>query len=121
MALTSRRCLAISIRRRYQSCKKIDAAGEIRSQLRRMPEDQWRVVIPDHHPDYITRDQFLANRKRLADNRTNIETTPEATFVTRLRPAQLSGQVARQLPDQSTTLPPPQVIRAFGAHDPKRT
>src|SRR5215467_11273395 len=29
---------------------------------------------------------------------------PEATFVTRLRPAQLPGQVARQLPDQSTTL-----------------
>jgi hypothetical protein len=39
-----------------------------------MPEDQWRVVIPDHHPGYITRDQFRANRKRLADNRTNIET-----------------------------------------------
>jgi DNA invertase Pin-like site-specific DNA recombinase len=59
---------------RYQSCKKIDATGEICSRLRRMPEDQWRVVIPDHHPGYITRDQFLANRKRLADNRTNIET-----------------------------------------------
>src|SRR5262249_47667873 len=29
---------------------------------------------------------------------------PEATFVTRLRPARLPGQVARQLPDQSTTL-----------------
>jgi Recombinase zinc beta ribbon domain len=41
-----------------------------------MPEDQWRVVIPDHHQGYITRDQFRANRKRLADNRTNIETLP---------------------------------------------
>jgi len=59
---------------RHQSCKKIDATGEICSQSRRVPEDQWRVVIPDHHPGYITRDQFLANRKRLADNRTNIET-----------------------------------------------
>jgi len=59
---------------RYQSCKKIDAAGEICSQSRRMPEDQWRVVIPDHHQGYITRDQFRANRTRLADNRTNIET-----------------------------------------------
>jgi DNA invertase Pin-like site-specific DNA recombinase len=59
---------------RYQSCKRIDASGEICSQLRKMPEDQWRVVIPDHHPGYITRDQFLANRKRLAENRTNIET-----------------------------------------------
>jgi hypothetical protein len=59
---------------RYQSCKKIDATGEICSQSRRMPEDQWRVVIPDHHQGYITRDQFRANRTRLADNRTNIET-----------------------------------------------
>ena len=59
---------------RYQSCKKIDAAGEICSQSRRMPEDQWRVVIPDHHQGYITRDQFRANRTRLADNRANIET-----------------------------------------------
>ena len=59
---------------RYQSCKKIDAAGEICSQSRRMPEDQWRVVIPDHHQGYIPRDQFRANRTRLADNRTNIET-----------------------------------------------
>jgi hypothetical protein len=38
-----------------------------------MPQDQWRVVIPDHHPGYITWDQFLANRTRLAANRTNSE------------------------------------------------
>jgi DNA invertase Pin-like site-specific DNA recombinase len=58
---------------RYQSCKKIGATGEIRTQLRPMPQDQWRVVIPDHHPGYITWDQFLANRKRLAANKTNCE------------------------------------------------
>ena len=38
-----------------------------------MPQDEWRVVIPDHHPGYITWDQFLANRHRLAANRTNCE------------------------------------------------
>src|SRR5258708_5471486 len=38
-----------------------------------MPQDQWRVVIPNHHPGYITWDQFLANRSRLAANRTNSE------------------------------------------------
>ena len=38
-----------------------------------MPQDQWRVVIPDHHPGYITWGQFLANRSRLAANRTNSE------------------------------------------------
>jgi len=58
---------------RYQSCKKIGPAGEISTQSRRMPQDQWRVVIPDHHPGYITCGQFLANRSRLAANRTNSE------------------------------------------------
>ena len=58
---------------RYQSCKKIDPTGEICTQSRQMPQDQWRVVIPNHHPGYITWDQFLANRSRLAANRTNSE------------------------------------------------
>jgi DNA invertase Pin-like site-specific DNA recombinase len=58
---------------RYQSCKKIDPTGEICTQSRKLPQDQWRIVIPDHHPGYITWDQFLANRKRLAANRTNSE------------------------------------------------
>src|SRR6201987_250840 len=58
---------------RYQSCKKIDPTGEICTQSRQMPQDQWRGVIPDHHPGYITWDQFLANRSRLAANRTNSE------------------------------------------------
>jgi DNA invertase Pin-like site-specific DNA recombinase len=82
---------------RYQSCKRIDASGEICSQLRKMPEDQWRVVIPDHHPGYITRDQFLANRKRLAENRTNIETLTRL----RLRPTKrvfvwMGGSITRR-------------------------
>jgi DNA invertase Pin-like site-specific DNA recombinase len=58
---------------RYHSCKQIAPTGDIRTQLRRMPQDQWRVTIPNHHPGYITPDQFLANRQRLAANRTNGE------------------------------------------------
>jgi Site-specific recombinases, DNA invertase Pin homologs len=58
---------------RYQACKQIGPAGEIRTQSRLMPQDEWRVVIPGHHPGYITWDQFLANRQRLAGNRTNCE------------------------------------------------
>ena len=58
---------------RYQSCKKIGPTGEICTQSRQMPQDQWRVVIPNHHPGYITWDQFLGNRSRLAANRTNSE------------------------------------------------
>ena len=58
---------------RYQSCKHISQTGEISSQLRRMPQDQWRVSLPDHHPGYITWEQFIANRQRLQANRTNTE------------------------------------------------
>src|SRR6202035_3799715 len=58
---------------RYQSCKQVGPTGEISTRARLMPRDEWRVVIPDHHPGYITWDQFLANRHRLAANRTNSE------------------------------------------------
>jgi DNA invertase Pin-like site-specific DNA recombinase len=58
---------------RHQSCKHVGPTGEIRSQSRLMSQDQWRVTLPDHHPGYITWDQFLANRNRLTANRTNGE------------------------------------------------
>src|SRR6266571_5209451 len=58
---------------RHQACKQIGPTGEIRTQSRQMPQNEWRVVIPDHHPGYITWDQFLTNRHRLAANRTNCE------------------------------------------------
>ncbi|OBQ95797.1 hypothetical protein A9K66_24585 [Mesorhizobium sp. AA23] len=58
---------------RYQSSKAIGPAGAIETRTRRMPEEEWRGVIHDHHPGYISRDQFLANRQRLAQNRTNAE------------------------------------------------
>ena len=49
------------------------ALGEIRSRSRLMPQDAWRIVIPDHHEGYISADQFVVNRERLAANRTNCE------------------------------------------------
>src|SRR6266700_2264664 len=58
---------------RYQSCKQVEPTGDIRSQSRLASQDKWHVAIADHHPGYITWDQFLANRRRLAANRTNSE------------------------------------------------
>jgi DNA invertase Pin-like site-specific DNA recombinase len=58
---------------RYQSYKQISPAGEICTQLRRVPQDEWRITIPDHHPGYISWEQFLANRQRLQANQTNAE------------------------------------------------
>jgi hypothetical protein len=60
---------------RHQSHKQITPNGEIHTASRLMPQDDWRVVIPNHHPGYITADQFLANRQRMAANRTNRETS----------------------------------------------
>ena len=58
---------------RYQSRKQIAPTGEISTTSRLMPQEEWRVVIPDHHPGYITWDRFLANAQRMAKNRTNRE------------------------------------------------
>jgi hypothetical protein len=38
-----------------------------------MPPEAWSVTLHDHHPGSITWDQFVANRQRLAANRTNGE------------------------------------------------
>ena len=48
----------------------------------------------------------------------------KVTFVTRLQPSQLPSQAARQLPDLSDNYPggnpPPQMLRALGAHCQER-
>jgi len=64
---------------RHQSRKHVASNGEIQTRLCRVLQDDWRVIIPDHHPGYITWDQFLANRKRLTANRTNSEVLPGPT------------------------------------------
>jgi DNA invertase Pin-like site-specific DNA recombinase len=58
---------------RRKSCKQIGPNGEIRTQSHLVPQNEWQVAIPDHHPGYVAWDQFLANRERLAANRTNSE------------------------------------------------
>jgi DNA invertase Pin-like site-specific DNA recombinase len=34
----------------------------------KVPRDQWAIIIPDHHPGYISWAQFEANQKQLAEN-----------------------------------------------------
>ena len=40
--------------------------GETTAQ--RLPRDQWQVLIPAHHPGYITWETFEANQQRLREN-----------------------------------------------------
>jgi DNA invertase Pin-like site-specific DNA recombinase len=58
---------------RYRSVREILPSGEITTKIREMPMDQWEVLIRDHHPGYITWDDYLENRKILEANQTNGE------------------------------------------------
>lgn len=40
---------------------------------RRLPVDEWEIVVPDTYPAYIDYDQYLANRRQLRDNRYNFD------------------------------------------------
>lgn len=46
----------------------IDDAGEVRTRLKRLPLDQWGVLIHDHHPGFIDWTTFEANQMRLSAN-----------------------------------------------------
>jgi len=43
----------------------IDDNGNMRSRSRRLPRDQWSVLIRDHHPGFIDWETFEANRMRI--------------------------------------------------------
>jgi DNA invertase Pin-like site-specific DNA recombinase len=52
-----------------------------------VPMEQWRVLIKDHHPAYITWEQYLKNRKRIKQN----QNRPDAPGVPRRGAALLPG------------------------------
>ena len=55
---------------RRRSRRHVEPDGAIRSRTTLLPREQWGVVIQDHHPGYITWEQFLRNEQRLQANRT---------------------------------------------------
>jgi DNA invertase Pin-like site-specific DNA recombinase/transposase-like protein len=46
----------------------LDPGGALRLRSRRLPRDQWEVLIPDHHPGFIDWDTYLANQQRIGTN-----------------------------------------------------
>ena len=84
---------------RHQSAKQVAPSGEIITRTREMPEASWRVTIRDHHEGYINWDQFVANRERLAMNRTNSEVLPNPARegLCLLQGITLCGQCGRRL------------------------
>jgi excisionase family DNA binding protein len=55
---------------RRRSRRHVDPDGTIHAKVTMLPRDQWGVVIYDHHPGYISWEQFLRNEQQLAANRT---------------------------------------------------
>src|SRR5260370_18597531 len=48
--------------------------GALRKRRRKLPRDQWEVLIPDHHPGFTDWDTYLANQARISSN-----TRPQAS------------------------------------------
>jgi DNA invertase Pin-like site-specific DNA recombinase len=46
----------------------VDEHGQTRQRLRRLPQAEWAVLIWDHHPGFIDKATFEANRERIARN-----------------------------------------------------
>ena len=42
--------------------------GALRTRRRKLPRDQWEVLIPDHHPGFTDWDTYLANQDRIGTN-----------------------------------------------------
>jgi len=46
----------------------VDETGRVRKRVRLLPQDQWAVLIPNHHPGFIDWATFERNQARLASN-----------------------------------------------------
>src|SRR5215217_6145262 len=56
---------------RYHSRRVVEPDGTVRTTIAELPREEWPVVVHDHHPGYISWDDYLANQARLAANLTN--------------------------------------------------
>ena len=48
--------------------RRLDATGVLRQRSRRLPRDQWGVLIRDHHPGFIDWDTYQANQAGIGAN-----------------------------------------------------
>jgi DNA invertase Pin-like site-specific DNA recombinase len=61
---------------RRRSRQVVHPDGSVHTSVTELPRDQWEVLIPGHHPGYITWEEYLANEAKLAANRTNAGARP---------------------------------------------
>lgn len=83
---------------RYRDQKKVDQQGLFIHHTVRLPKDQWEVLIPDHHPGYITWENYEENLKKLQNNRTNLERSgPAREGAALLQGLVLCGKCGRRM------------------------
>jgi DNA invertase Pin-like site-specific DNA recombinase len=61
---------------RRRSRQVVSPDGSVRSSVTELPREEWEVLIRDHHPGYLTWEDYLANEAKLAANRTNAGARP---------------------------------------------
>jgi excisionase family DNA binding protein len=61
---------------RFRSRRVVGPDGSVRDTTSEQPRSEWAVVIQDHHPGYISWEQYLANQQRLAANTTRSGARP---------------------------------------------
>ena len=53
---------------RTRTDKRLDEHGRIVSRTRMVPREEWEVLIPDHHPGYVTWERYVAIQDELRAN-----------------------------------------------------
>ena len=53
---------------RTRQRKQLDADGRVTRKTVELPIEQWSVCLPEHHPGYVSWEQYLATRERLRQN-----------------------------------------------------
>jgi DNA invertase Pin-like site-specific DNA recombinase len=56
---------------RYRGVKSVSTDGQIQSKVQRQPIQSWLVLIQEHHPGYISWDDYLEHQQMLEQNQTN--------------------------------------------------
>jgi DNA invertase Pin-like site-specific DNA recombinase len=74
---------------RRETIRRADGSGRLRMGSRYLPMEEWKVLLWDHLPAYITREQFIANQQRLRQNCSRCNTAG----VPRQGPALVAGLV----------------------------
>ena len=83
---------------RYHDKKTVDSDGRFLHHTVKLPKDQWKVFIPNHHDAYITWEEYESNLKALTSNLTNSEkSTPAREGAALLQGIVLCGKCGRRM------------------------